>query len=33
MEPTKMKKLLLAAALLASTPAFAWTYETDDGRQ
>jgi hypothetical protein len=28
-----MKKLLLAAALLASTPAFAWTYETDDGRQ
>jgi hypothetical protein len=27
-----MKTLLLAAALLASTPALAWTYETDDGR-
>ena len=28
-----MKKLLLAAALVASTPAFAWTAESDDGRQ
>ena len=27
-----MKKLLFTAALLASTPAMAWTYTTDDGR-
>lgn len=29
-----MKKIILAAALLAtSSPAFAWTYDTDDGRK
>jgi hypothetical protein len=28
-----VRKLVFIAALLASTPAFAWTWETDDGRK
>jgi hypothetical protein len=28
-----VRTALLAGALLASAPAFAWTYETDDGRK